>query len=373
MRVSPVTPNATPDAARPHIDAERLAAWADHGLPAADAAEVELHLSQCDRCQEVLAAFVQSEPAPAAVIPFWTRRPVRWGAIGLAAAAALFLVVRTGREPARLAPEATVASREVAPEPQPVPPLATVAVVPPASSPAPAEVRRDRSATAAAERPAASNLADAAAAKEVTRKAESAQAKAAAPPPPPVAAAPPPVQVTAAAPVVTPVGAARSQAGAPLPAMAESVAVDTRGVIEIFAPDPAGLARRFSTGAGAAGRGGVAQSQVRQEIAPARWRIIAGMRVERSQDAGATWTVLPIEPALTSPLVAGSAASPSVCWLVGLEGVVLVTTDGRTFRRASLPEAVRLVGVIAEDGLRATVTTADGRKFSTVDGGLTWK
>ncbi len=104
-----------------------------------------------------------------------------------------------------------------------------------------------------------------------------------------------------------------------------------------------------------------------------RWRIIAGTRVERSIDAGVTWTALPIEPALTTPLEAGVATSQSNCWLVGREGVVLVTSDGRTFRRVSLPESVQLVSVIATDALRATVTAVDGRMFSTIDGGLTWK
>jgi photosystem II stability/assembly factor-like uncharacterized protein len=71
--------------------------------------------------------------------------------------------------------------------------------------------------------------------------------------------------------------------------------------------------------------------------------------------------------------VAGSATSPLNCWLVGREGVVLVTHDGQTFRRVSVPEAVHLTGVTAQDGMRATVTATDGRNFSTFDGGLTWK
>jgi len=156
--------------------------------------------------------------------------------------------------------------------------------------------------------------------------------------------------------------------------MAESVAFDTRTVIEIVAPDPAPAALQRA----AAGRGGAAGAAAR--MAPAslpetntRWRIVGGTQVERSVDAGVTWGVLPIDPALTTPLVAGGASSPTVCWLVGLEGVVLVTTDGRTFRRVSLPDAVALSGVTVTDGLRATVTAADGRRFSTADGGLTWK
>ena len=165
--------------------------------------------------------------------------------------------------------------------------------------------------------------------------------------------------------------------------MNESIVVDSTraNVIEIVAPGPAALRRlAFADargggggGVGGAGRGGAAQSEFRQQSAPMRWRILAGRRVELSLDAGSSWNVLSIEPALTTPLVAGVAAGQSVCWLVGREGVVLLTTDGRTFRRVSLPEAVQLVSVTAEDNLRATVTAADGRRFSTVDGGLTWK
>src|SRR5688572_25916163 len=98
-----------------------MAAWAERALPAEEAAAVELHLSNCDRCQEVLAAFVRSAPAAGAVvIPFWARRPVQWSAAGLAAAAALVAMIWIGRPPALPAPESTVASRSVAPEPPPV-------------------------------------------------------------------------------------------------------------------------------------------------------------------------------------------------------------------------------------------------------------
>ena len=42
------------------IDAETLAAWSDGALSVGEAAEVELHLSNCARCQAVLAAFVRT-------------------------------------------------------------------------------------------------------------------------------------------------------------------------------------------------------------------------------------------------------------------------------------------------------------------------
>ena len=162
--------------------------------------------------------------------------------------------------------------------------------------------------------------------------------------------------------------------------MYESIARDASSItvppaFEIVAPDTASLASRSAVGGvGGGGRGGGAAAKA-LTLSPgaARWRVIAGTRIERTLDAGLTWGALQIEPALKTPLLAGSATSPFNCWLVGREGVVLVTTDGLTFRRVSLPEAVHLTGVTALDNLRATVTAIDGRKFATTDGGLTWK
>jgi photosystem II stability/assembly factor-like uncharacterized protein len=157
--------------------------------------------------------------------------------------------------------------------------------------------------------------------------------------------------------------------------MAETVAMDAISAMlptfEVAAPDPSPAAMRSVTGG--AGRGAAAAKALSQSAGLTRWRVVAGTRVERTVDSGATWTALPIEPVLKTPLVAGSATSPLNCWLVGREGVVLVTHDGQTFRRVSVPEAVHLTGVTAQDGMRATVTAIDGRNFSTFDGGLTWK
>lgn len=363
------------DATRAHIDAETLAAWADHGLSADASAAVELHLSNCDRCQEVLAAFVRSAPvAGAVVIPFWARRPVQWSAAGLAAAAALVAMVWIGRPPAVPTPESTVAGRAVdSITPSiPSPPSQT----PPPSQRSLSELQRDRTAAAAeqrADKPAAK------AAKQALEKKESVPARPAAPAPEPsftaVVAAPPPITVSAAAPVVTPRGG-RAAANAQMSARAESLSDAFSAVIpviEIFAPEPSPAAFR-SVGGVAAGRGGAGGTRALTESpGPTRWRIVGGTRVERTANAGATWTALPIDPPLTTLLLAGVATSQSNCWLVGREGVVLVTTDGRTFRRVSVPEVVHLTAVTASDGMRATVTAVDGRTFSTIDGGITWK
>jgi photosystem II stability/assembly factor-like uncharacterized protein len=101
-----------------------------------------------------------------------------------------------------------------------------------------------------------------------------------------------------------------------------------------------------------------------------RFRLLRGGGVQRSADAGATWQTE--VTGATDTLTAGSSPSPSVCWLIGPSGMVLLSTDGRSWRRRPFPESVDLRSIAASDSDNATVTTADGRAFVTSDGGQTW-
>ena len=74
-------------------------------------------------------------------------------------------------------------------------------------------------------------------------------------------------------------------------------------------------------------------------------------------------------PAVTN----GVAPAGSICWLVGANGLVLVSTNALTFTRVTAPAEVDLVSIQAVDGRTATATAADGRTFTTEDGGKTWK
>src|SRR6185436_5741143 len=102
-----------------------------------------------------------------------------------------------------------------------------------------------------------------------------------------------------------------------------------------------------------------------------RWRILANGGVQHSTDSGATWEVQ--STGVTVMLTAGASPAPSICWLVGPQGIVLLSTDGRSWRRIAFPESADLTSVRATDDKSATVNTADGRAFSTTDGGQTWK
>ena len=101
-----------------------------------------------------------------------------------------------------------------------------------------------------------------------------------------------------------------------------------------------------------------------------RWRIGPAGSVEFSTDAGATWESRPT--GVEADLTAGAAPGGTVCWVVGRGGTVLLTTDGRQFRRLMFPVAADLAAVQAIDARSATVTAADGRRFRTIDAGATW-
>lgn len=102
-----------------------------------------------------------------------------------------------------------------------------------------------------------------------------------------------------------------------------------------------------------------------------QYRIAGAGAVERSQDGGTTWQGQFLNS--NARILAGAAPSENVCWLVGRAGTILLTTDGMKWNVISPPTLADFVEIVATDGASATVTAADGRKFSTVNGGNTWK
>lgn len=158
----------------------------------------------------------------------------------------------------------------------------------------------------------------------------------------------------------------------PAPALTPA---DERAARTLAPPAPAsGTAGTITPGVAPFAR---AQSQTAESLSPeiftpdqvVRWRI-GGRQVQRSLDRGASWA--PIQVGAPAAFTAGSAPSRTVCWLVGRGGIVLLTTNGATFKRVPFPEPADLVAASAADGRSAMVTTADGRTFRTSDGGSTW-
>ena len=102
-----------------------------------------------------------------------------------------------------------------------------------------------------------------------------------------------------------------------------------------------------------------------------RWRFTRGGDVERSADGGVTWTREPI-PGPRVRLIVGIAPSASVCWLAGAGGVVLRFTAEQGWRRVPLPVRGDADWMDASDAQNAWVRV-QGRRFTTTDGGRTWR
>jgi len=420
-------------ASGPCLDAATLAAWAEGALTPEETAATDAHLAACARCRELAATLstMAAELAPAAeVVPFAPRTNRRWqvivGAVGAVAASVLIWVAVRDGSPSL---DTTSAANRAAAEDQARGMGGNA--VPPATAPArPAESASALQPRADAERlqgqqgrPA--QLAPAAPLPETkfARAAEPGQnaAKPSAAPvePPARATAPPPPAVMPPPPAAPPpaAGAARSSTVAGLPQSTINIAIDpsrqvdaARSTETFFAIPPPIIAefvagadlqlaqgqqrQGFGATAAAGGRGGggggggrgagAAGGVPAQKAAdvlstqPLRWRLREASpapstsiaTLERSNDGGVTWrsVTLPATPLLSG----GTAPTNMVCWLVGRAGTVLLSTDGTTFRQVTKPADADLVSVRAVDARSATVRTADGRTFVTIDGGTTW-
>ncbi len=334
-------PQADPAVGGACLDPETLAAWFDEALSPDARREAEAHAARCERCQMLLSAMAQAEPVepvkPGRVLP-----GIRWTVPALAAAAALLIWVNVGRrgETPDLAPTAPATLGE-APSAAAPPAITAQSQAPGKDSPlAAAKPRSDAGES--------SPRADRTLAGERAGQPADARAKALAQSAGRAATQPSEEPRSAAS------AAAANAAAAPAPSLRNEVKKEA-AARESMRANRQGFAR-----------GPVTFSSPDGSI----WRVAAADRVDRSSDRGATWTSVPL-PA-TSEILAGASPLAEVVWLVGRAGVVLLSTDGRTWQRRSVPEPVDLASVLAIDAKSATATTTGGRTFTTQDGGLTW-
>jgi hypothetical protein len=113
---------------------------------------------------------------------------------------------------------------------------------------------------------------------------------------------------------------------------------------------------------------------VRQESAATAGTVLvrtASGRIDRSTDGGRSWTNE--HGGLTDQIRVTLCPTATACWLGADNGAVLVrATDGQWVRRVVPPPAAAVQRIIALDNQHATVELADGRRYMTTDGGITW-
>ena len=112
----------------------------------------------------------------------------------------------------------------------------------------------------------------------------------------------------------------------------------------------------------------------------ALWRLGSGGLIEHSTDQGRTWQ--PQASGVTADLLAGAAPSEKAAWAVGRGGIILRTEDGEHWQRVALPSTAQTgasqtpapdwIGVEARDALHVTITSRDGGRIVTEDGGRNW-
>jgi Putative zinc-finger len=410
------------------LDAETVARWADDTLSRKERAAVEAHAASCARCQSMLAAMART--APPAVTRAWFRSPiVAWAVPLTAAVAALLIYVQvmplsrpadrafatSPPAPAASAANQTLAARDYAPDlrapaqttaggsaPTSAEGFGASTIARPASGGGSLSGERpadsaERSAKPLGERPAGQAGLSAEARPDSTRaKAEARAKEAQADRSAPAAAKAMPSQAPAPAAVAELAAPATPQPPSPV---ASSPAPPTAAVRPAEAPRAAAPAVASPAAPPAAVAGGVTGGRIASRddspergnaarllalsarrpastivipssTASTRWRVISTV-VQRSTDGGTTWEDTQPTGASAAP-TAGASPSPLVCWLVGPQGLVLLSTDGRTWKRLVFPETVDLTSVLAMDDARATVTTADGRTLATSDRGVSW-
>ena len=348
------------------LDAEIMAAWADGGLSDAALKTVRAHVADCARCQVLAAVMTKLEPVGSGAADrrpgrTWARHPWRNWLVPLAAAAgAIAIYVFIPRQPPDLREGTTPPASEAQMAQKPAD--SAIPVPPPVPSTAPAQ-----ESAPSPTRPAAPKLkAEQQVAGDLKRQAnEKDQNK--------------PANVRE-----------EPRDRAQVTVAADPKKADTRATLPPppAAPPPtvslaqASADRAAAVVAGGGGRGGAGagqrvsqfgESRLSKEIVSTdeatRWRISGGL-VEKTTDAGRTWT--PGATGIKAEFTAGAAPSPTTCWIVGRGGVVLLTTDGQKWESLRFPDPTDLSAVRATDARTATVTTIDGREYSTTDGGNTW-
>jgi hypothetical protein len=338
----------------PCPDAETLAVFVEGGLDAAERRTIEGHAADCLHCGRQLAALARIEAAAAdTVAPVRARSLIRrWAWLVPVATTVLVVAVwirtpnRQADAPATRPPQSPVESRPSGSRMD----GAREEPAAPANSGAAAEADAQQPAPRQVDEPTLRN--------KVKREAGLERYVAA------------PAELKSRADGDDKAPAKEDESRPSLGAMAQAPSTPARAM-------PTSAAAATAEGATALRKS--ADMTLRDNALAAQWTMVvteqvrlraSGDRLERSVDAGASWTV-ELE-GIGDRITAGSCPAADVCWVGGAGGTVLLRGADAAWSRRPLPVGARIGRIHAIDSLNATVFLADGRSFQTTDGGRTW-
>ena len=366
-----------------------LAAYYERSLDAAETARYELHFSQCARCREQLAVLARADESAAA--PDTARPPAtswawlwNWRWLAPAAAAALVIavvwvarhpvasriaqqqsptLVAEYKQPEPPAPSTEKSEQKASPETRLTAPRESPVAAPPArSSSSPSVETEGRAAAELATAPASAKVpaqnvpmagrdyaetealttteqlpnhgmvgrAMGAPSADVAKEASQPSAASAPSPSAPVPSSA--ERITVASEQVT------VEAEAPAVAAAKSQAV-VPNEAKAMRPAAASVAGNYAMQTEAVtvqGADGLSGAKLIHTPNPnVLWRVMREESVERSLDAGATWKQQTLHAG--ARIAAGTAPAAKVCWLVGRDGVILLTRDGAKWTTVAPP------------------------------------
>ena len=111
-------------------------------------------------------------------------------------------------------------------------------------------------------------------------------------------------------------------------------------------------------------------NQVSSPDGSVAWQFGEGGAIMRSANSGA-W--LAMSSGVTTDLLAASAPSNDVCWMAGKSGAIVRTLDsGAHWGLLKPPLRDDFTAISATDSNNAIVIAANGQRFTTLDGGVTW-
>ena len=397
-------------------EAEIIAAYHEGTLQAEEIPRHENHFAYCQRCRKILSVLAASVDAPLSEhevarlgkLVAETERPsvveiprqeirhlpkqidwrVRWlaPALGVAAVLAMWFAVRPpwrsvdrSENLIAQAPRSEHSPGTDALNPTEHPVVETQPVAP-ALAPQPSE--RSASGGQTKELTTGGSQAEGAPqdAKKALANSDFLNGKAVAPPPPP----PPPASAAAQLQATNELASGNAPSAVPnSPARDKQAAVERTDEI---APSPMGAStamsktkRSIQALSSSLDASSFGEIPVLAPSGKILWRAGKAGKIQRSMDAGRTWTTQ--SSSTQQDWTAGAAPSETVCWLVGRNGAIARTTDGEHWTPIAPPmpasggmdQLPDWTGVIATSELDATITSRNQKRYRTQDGGQSWQ